>query len=296
MLKMFSSSGGFNRSVLPSALAGSWYPGDSSPLRRMIEQGLASLPAASPPAQAPNLLILPHAGYVYSLSCALHGIREVLQQDFSRVILLAPSHRRHLPNQVCAAAAAGVQTPLGESPLDQEGARQIDRLFSLKFSDDIHLGEHAAQIQYPLIQYALPKAKILPLIIGAMQPEPLRAAAKAIKSVWNEDTLLIISSDFTHYGENFAYRPFSERHQERVREMDLQAFALLQKQDSAAFLAFMAKSGATICGHYALALMLCMLDGDAGLRLLHYCNSADSPAEDSFVCYLSAAAYLPRKN
>ncbi|NMA43017.1 MAG: AmmeMemoRadiSam system protein B [Oligosphaeraceae bacterium] len=295
MMKVFSSGDGFTQSVLPSSLAGRWYPGNSGSLRRMIESGLAALPAAKASSTAVNLLILPHAGYVYSLSCALYGIREIQGQDFSRVIVLAPSHRQHLPNQICAAQAAAIETPLGESKLDQEAAGEIDRLFRLKFSDDIHLGEHAAQIQYPLIQYALPQAKILPLIVGTMQVEPLRAAAKAIKSAWDANTLLLISSDFTHYGDNFGYRPFANRHQEQVRKMDLQAFALLQKQEPDAFMDFLAKSGATICGHYALALMLYMLDADAGLRLLHYCNSADNPRDNNFVCYLAAAGYLPRE-
>lgn len=292
---MSKNCDGVSTVVLESTLASSWYPGSKAQLLSMIEDALQAVPEASSAAEKRNLLILPHAGYVYSLATAAHGLKTILGQSFKRVLLLAPSHRAWLPNQLAAPGADAVQTPLGQIPLDRKGIRELADKFSVTLSDAIHQQEHAAQIQYPLLQVALQDFCLLPVIVGNLEPKSLDQAATALAPLWDAETLLLISSDFTHYGESFQFAPFSKDAEASVRQLDLGAFALLQKQDRRGFLKYLQQSGATICGHYPLALMLSMLKGDAGLSLLHYSNSLDGSRQaDSFVCYLAAAGYDKR--
>ncbi len=282
-------------SVLESTLAGSWYPAGATQLRTIIEQRLAELPPAKQPSQRRNILILPHAGYVYSLPTAVYGIQAIQGQSFKRVLLLAPSHRAWLPGQLSAPEADAVRTPLGDIPLDTAGIRELSSNFPVILSDAIHQQEHAAQILYPLLQYALKDFCVLPVIVGSLQPDALERAATALARLWDADTLLLISSDFTHYGEDFQFTPFPKDPAGSVRRLDLGAFELLQKQDRAGFMDYLEQSGATICGQYPLALMLEMLKGDAGLTLLHYSNSLEqNRVADHFVCYLAAAGWDAR--
>ncbi len=281
--------------VLESTLAGSWYPGEAEPLQAVIKKKLAELPQLKQPLERRNILILPHAGYAYSLGTAVYGIQTIQGQSFKRVLLLAPSHRAWLPNQLAVPEAEAVKTPLGNLPLDKEGIRALARCFPLVLSDSIHQQEHAVQIQYPLLQVTLTDFCLLPVIVGSLKPEALDQAAAALAPLWDTDTLLVISSDFTHYGEDFQFAPFPEDSEQSVRQLDLAAFELLQKQDRQGFLDYLEQSGATICGQYPLALMLSMLEGDAGLTLLHYSNSLEKNRKaGSFVCYLAAAGWDER--
>ncbi|MFA6930360.1 MAG: AmmeMemoRadiSam system protein B [Lentisphaeria bacterium] len=283
------------RSILESTLAGSWYPASAEELRGVIREKLDEIPASEKPGTCRNILILPHAGYAYSLSTAVYGVRELLGQVFKRVLLLAPSHRAWLPNQLAAPEAEAVATPLGEIPLDVAGIREIARHFSVLLSDSIHQQEHAAQIQYPLLQYALSDFRLIPLIVGSLDAAAMERATAAIAPLWDAETLLLISSDFTHYGKDFQYTPFSEQAEQEVRKLDLAAFEWIHKQDRRGFLDYLERTGATICGQYPLALMLAMLDQPAGLTLLHYSNSlADSRKADNFVCYLAASGHCTR--
>lgn len=284
-----------HRRVLESTLAGSWYPASAVQLRAIIEKKLAELPPMEKMADRRNILILPHAGYAYSLPTSIYGIQAIQGQSFKRVLLLAPSHRSWLPDQLAAPEAAAVRTPLGDIPLDTDGIRKLAGNFPVVLSDALHQQEHATQIQYPLLQVALQDFCLLPVIVGSLKSDALDQAAKALAPLWDSDTLLLISSDFTHYGEDFQFTPFPGEQEEKVRQLDLGAFELLQKQDRTGFLNYLEQSGATICGQYPLALMLSMLKGEAGLTLLHYSNSlAQNRKADSFVCYLAAAGWNER--
>ncbi|MDD3155681.1 MAG: hypothetical protein PHS41_12525, partial [Victivallaceae bacterium] len=63
---MNNRSGTFSQTssaaILPSSLAGTWYPADAENLRTVIFEAQAEQPAPSEEAATPNLLLLPHAG------------------------------------------------------------------------------------------------------------------------------------------------------------------------------------------------------------------------------------------
>ena len=91
--------------IRPAAVAGTFYPADPHRLREVV----AGLLAAQAPAGVdviPRLLIVPHAGYVYSGRTAgkLYGL---LREDPPRrIILLAPNHRVSLVQVALSGAAA----------------------------------------------------------------------------------------------------------------------------------------------------------------------------------------------
>ena len=311
--------------VLPSSIAGSWYPGTKEALLSRIASYLEALPP--PPSfspgnkeesrggvepscgkrtPVPNILILPHAGYEWSGKTAAYGIRMVEDALFRRVIVLAPSHHAYLRNSLCIPAGDAASTPLGVLPFDREGMdmlvnapeiREGNGECSLLVSDRVHLAEHAAQIQYPFLQYALRRGfEMIPVIVGELDGPALETFAALLRPLLDERTLLVISSDFTHYGADFAYCPFRRDVRNSVEKLDRSAFERIRDGSLVQFLKFMEETGATICGKNPLALMLSLIPPGTEMELLHYATSSDESGDFSrFVCYLSAAGYADWK-
>ncbi|MGE4564323.1 MAG: AmmeMemoRadiSam system protein B [Victivallaceae bacterium] len=283
------SLGARSSRTLASTIAGSWYPGNRTELVERIETHLAS---AEVPAFAANILILPHAGMVYSGAVAAYGIKTILNANFKRVILLAPSHRVWQPDVLIAPEADRVSTPLGEIPVDREALDRLAARFSVLASDAVHAAEHSTQIQYPMLQYALKDFAVLPLIVSSLDRDGVNRAAAALRSLIDAKTLLVVSSDFTHYGADFRFEPFKDDVRHQVRKLDLVAFELIRQRDGDGFTAFIERTGATICGAQPIRLMLATIPEKTEFKLLRYATSADDDGDDSrFVCYLAAAGF-----
>lgn len=279
-------------SCLSSTVAGSWYPGSADELRHMLDQYAERIPDADRHGPTPNILILPHAGYCYSAPTALCGIARIMGAGFHRVIVLAPSHRYGFRDRLVAPESSLVSTPFGAIPLDETALLTLKKGFPVDRSDAVHTEEHAAQIEYPLLQYALKEFRILPLIVSELSADGFRRAATALRRILDSETLLVISSDFTHYGTRFDYTPFRKNAVEEVKKLDLAAFEAIKAVNAEQFEALIRRTGATICGRSAIALLLHLAPSDTRFELLHYANSVGSTADAAdFVCYLCAAGY-----
>lgn len=119
--------------VRPAYCAGTWYPSQPAALTKQVDDLLAR---ASPPEVAgrPIAIISPHAGYRYSAPVAAAGYACLRGQAYTRVIVLAFSHRNagfyqgvDVPRDLTAYA-----TPLGEVPIDRVACDRLlnDPLFS----------------------------------------------------------------------------------------------------------------------------------------------------------------------
>ena len=80
------------RKVRMPAVAGQFYDGNALALRRQLCTAEAALPEKTAGKTASGV-ILPHAGYVFSMPTALRTLREAAGGSFRRAVLLAPSHR-----------------------------------------------------------------------------------------------------------------------------------------------------------------------------------------------------------
>jgi AmmeMemoRadiSam system protein A len=85
----------------------------------------------------------------------------------------------------------------------------------------------------------------------------------------DEETLLVASSDFTHFGPNYGYRPFREAVPAKLQELADQAFAPLEEADFDGFVDHLEKTEDTICGYGPILLLLrtlSMKGGAIGVR------------------------------
>ena len=289
--------------TLQSTLAGGWYPGTERAISERAAQweGAGAADEATPPSST-NVIILPHAGWDYSGRTAWRAVRLVRDARFRRVVILAPSHRAWIENRLVAPESDAVSTPLGEIRIDKDWLNSFELLAPVQRNDRIHLAEHSAQIEFPLLQLALGKDfTIVPLILGAFDPDQMAMCARALSWLMDAETLLVISSDFTHYGDDFEYAPYGtgggEDVRERVASVDAEAFALLAKGDADGFAAYVGRTGATICGRIPLEMALRAFPAGTSLVRLAYATSADQDRDFTrFVCYTAAAGHVEWKD
>lgn len=183
-------------SIRNPAVAGTFYPGDPATLRAEVQRLLMENPVAAGP--APKALIAPHAGYVYSGPVAARAYSSIASQAdrIRHVILLGPAHRVPLYGLALPSVAA-FRTPLGDVPMDGQAVARITHLPQVSCADLPHRFEHSLEVQLPFLQTQLRHFALVPLVVGRAA---LEEVAEVLEILWGgSDTLIVISSDLSHY-------------------------------------------------------------------------------------------------
>ncbi|MBU8871209.1 MAG: AmmeMemoRadiSam system protein B [Gemmatimonadales bacterium] len=240
-----------------AVLAGSWYPGDPETLATEVDRYLVAVDPSTRPAGRPLLAVVPHAGYTYSGEAAgrLYGH---LRQDCPRtVFILAPNHRAHLKKAALSGAQA-FATPLGEVSVDTRAVRKLAECQAFVLDDSAHAGEHAVEIQLPFLQrlWQDRTPTIVPILVPALNRSQRMEAATALKDLTTDDTLLLVSTDFTHYGPTFGYVPFTADIPTSLERLDSGAILKILATDSQSLIGYGEETGITMCGLHATALAL----------------------------------------
>ncbi|CAM3578324.1 AmmeMemoRadiSam system protein B [Parendozoicomonas haliclonae] len=178
------------------AVAGAFYPANRSALTNELSEYLNQTnPVAG---LVPKVLVVPHAGYIYSGATAAAGYRQLtaLRDTIKRVIVLGPSHR--VPLQGLALPESDVfLTPLGSLEIDQNAKTQLSTLSQVHSSEAAHELEHSLEVQLPFLQTTLDDFTLVPLVVGEASP---LAVAEVLESLWGgEETLIVISTDLSHF-------------------------------------------------------------------------------------------------
>jgi len=91
---------------------------------------------------------------------------------------------------------------------------------------------------------------------------------------------VVVSSDLTHYGAGFGYLPFPSTDARTVREslrrLDGGAMELIAAGDVDGFEAYVARTGATICGRTAIGVFLRARPATGRGERLFYSTSLDA--------------------
>jgi len=273
-------------SVWYSSLAGTWYPSQRHVLREEIEGYLDHVEESGEGDLCG--LVLPHAGYRYSGQTAAYGIKRILGRDFSRVVILGPSHFIPMENRMSAPKAAWYSNPLGRIPLDVEFLELLFESDHMIENSFLHEQEHSVQIEIPLLQVVLEETPIVPIVVGKLDAETTKRIAQTLLDLIDDRTLIVASSDFTHYGPRFDFVPFQTNIPENIRKLDMGAYEKIVERDVSAFKDYCLDTGATICGRDAIGILLAMLRENSATELLHYDTSGNLTGDwENSVSYLS---------
>lgn len=278
--------------TMQAHLSPEWYPTNPAVLRKTCNELDAKATQLYGAHLDPNqirALVVPHAGYAYSGVVAAATYKTVEGAQFSRVIILAPSHHKAFTG-VALPTFEHYGMPQGNVVIDATVVTALSAQKLFKFDDDVFKKEHSVEVQLPFVQHYLKNVSVLPLIIGELTTQQVYAVAKALAPFIDKQTLVIVSTDFTHYGKQFDYTPFGDHVAERIKQLDAILVTAVQQQKLAPFEAIMKETQATVCGRMPLTVLLALCQkkvfGELESRLIAYETSSDAGVAGSSVSYV----------
>ena len=267
--------------VRTPAVSGTFYPDGEKELKSLIHDCFTHPigPGKIPPTNSEQKIygvICPHAGFVYSGPVACHSFYSISSSASKLAIITGPNHYG-IGQSIASMIDASWKTPLGLVEVDSESALELrDGLDILELDSFSHSKEHSIEVQVPMLQETFShEMKILPIsLINQEQKIATKVGSAIAKIAQKKDTLLIGSSDFTHYEENeFAHR------------QDLALIDPILKLDVDEFYKILYERHVTACGFGAIAstMIACKELGATEGKLLKYATSGDVSGDKSSV-------------
>jgi AmmeMemoRadiSam system protein B len=254
------------------AVAGFFYPARGDSLRNLIGT-MVSEPDDRIEAIS---VVSPHAGFQYSgfVAGAVYSAVEIPPN----IIILGPSHRYGASS--FALMRRGVwETPLGEVPLNSALADRLMEAFP-RFTDDreTHISEHSLEVQLPFLQYFRADITLVPICIATHASfDQLKEMGEAISSAvreYNEDILIVASTDMSHYIS-----------QEEAGKKDFMAIEKILRLDARGLYETVIAEDISMCGFQAaVAALVASKELGAGkAELIKYQTSGDISGDYSEV-------------
>ncbi len=292
--------------AMHAQLPAGWYPQEETKLKNRLDylEKEAELKYGSINTN-PRALIVPHAGYSYSgvVAASCFNTLKNSTTTIDRIIIIAPSHAVPFNGIAVPTDIKEYVIATGNIPFDTKSIKSLSKqkpfipsqtLFNNPFKD-----EHSFEIECPFIyKYFSDKISVIPLLVGYLTDKEIKACASILKKYITKNTLIIVSSDFIHYGPQFDYMPFGPTQQatRAIQKLDFTIMQHLFNPSLTDFLKILKQTKATVCGKYPLAILLALLEnkalGAVQPHLIAYSNSQESNPEttESSVSY-GAIAY-----
>lgn len=260
------------------AVAGTFYPEEPAVLRRMLQEYLDQS-GVNPAGSGVRVLLVPHAGYIYSGPTAACAFQRIARSDIERVILLGCSHHYSFEG-ACIYTEGAFETPLGEFPIDETfAARLAERVGN---SDpEPHAQEHALEVELPFLAMTVGIVPIVPVLFGSrFGPSSIRFA-KVLAELSGDRDLVLASSDFSHYLT-----------ESQANAIDRRTIDTLLTKDVQEFVDGVESGRCSVCGLAAVATaMLYSLErGAEEWSLLDYSTSARASGDTSRVVGYAAVS------
>ncbi len=230
-----------NLPVYRPLVAGSFYPGNSNALREMVvgflkgsredngdslissnEAQIGSNETARMNGEVPSILMMPHAGLVFSGQVAGEGYKLVWGRDYETVAVVGVAHRADISGSAIYKAGY-YETPLGKIEIDKEMTEKIveNGEGRVSYLEQEVGAENSIEVQLPFIQTVLPQAKAVLILMGQGGEENIESLARALGKSINKKTLVVISSDLSHYPEYSAANEVDKKTIEAVLSLDV---------------------------------------------------------------------------
>lgn len=253
------------------AVADLFYPADKRDLEAMLNKFLESEKLFDFNNYKIKALIVPHAGYVYSGKVSASAFKQISASNFKNIILVGPSHYLYFKG-VALSPSKYWRTPFGEIELNYP--KNIFKNKNCVLSELAHKQEHCLEVQLPFLQKILKDFKIIPILYGEIN---YRNLANLILDILDTKSLLVISSDLSHY------RSYSE-----ANEIDKEACRLISNLSLELF-----EEKVEACGKIGIsALIKIAQEQKWRVRFLKYLNSGDTyGSKDKVVGYSSFIFY-----
>jgi AmmeMemoRadiSam system protein B len=281
---------------------GQFYESENNALKNQIEDCFCSKfgPGKLSEKRTNNnikAVIVPHAGYFFSGPCAAWAYQEIAEsRNSGTFMIIGPNHNSF----GTAFSGDEWETPFGVVQPQKELIAKLSKATSIKISEPEHRLEHSMEVQIPFLQYIFrdtpDKLRIIPLIVGYhLNYKKIGKQIYSVLTAEKKDIIIIISSDFTHYGPNYDYVPFTDNILDRLSKLDMKAVELITKLDISGFEDYLKTTGITICGFMPILILLSIMQNYSikpMVKLLKYYKSAEVVKDyNNSVSYVSMVFY-----
>jgi len=264
-------------------VAGQFYPESATELARALEEcfrsprGPGDLPAHHrSPERRVRAAIVPHAGYEFSGPIAALAYAQIAsERPPESVLILGVDH--HGAGEGPALSDLPWMTPLGPTPIDAPLRKALTHP-PVQVDEAAHALEHSIEVQLPFLEYVLPHPRFVPLQVPYDTfPELERVGRVVAEAVRGRDTLLIASTDFSHYVPAAT-----------AQRLDRLAIETILSRDPRALYETVAENDISMCGIAPTTVLLTALaDEPLSARLLSWGHSGEAVAMRDVVGYAS---------
>ena len=222
-------------------------------------------------------VVSPHAGYVYSGAVAVAVLSSIKPR--SKYVILGPNHTG-LGAAFSMSKVSSWKTPLGEVAIDEDLREKLLGYSGLIEADDAaHMAEHSIEVQLPILQAMQKEFTFVPIVVASDDLESYRKVGKDIAGAIKElgiqkETVIIASSDMTHYEAD-----------ESVRSKDKAAIEAILELDEEKLLKRVRQMEISMCGYGPTAVMItaAKILGAKKAKLVKYQTSGDTSGDYSSV-------------
>ena len=296
LLSPFSMAASRGYIVRAPAAMGDYYPEDPETLLKNVQDLFAAADSPEDPEAMVGCIASP-APYGLAGSVTAHAFKNLKPGQYDRVIILSAAHMADIENCSVEAVDAFV-TPLGPVPLDEEAMRQIlfSPLFtarSLSYSQKskrppVHEYEYGVEALLPYLQERLHEFKLVPVLVGRLtdaggkfNPSTVDAIARVLRPIITPRTLIVASSSFTHFGNDFSNRPFSDNIIANIEHLDREAFDCVMALDMKCFVKYMDATKNVIDGRHPIEILMKLMPPNTRARILDYAVSAAKTGDEN---------------
>lgn len=267
--------------------AGLFYDDNADRLASRIEvylQAVSQLPRLP---QDPELIIVPHAGYIYSGQTAAYAYALIKGRRYETVVIIGPSHQYGFHG--CSIwPKGGFKTPLGIMPVDEEMSANLIKATGFDFIPEAQAKEHSLEVQIPFLQKVLPGVRIVPVVMGYPTRKVIERLADGLATVLaSKKALVIISTDMSHYLS-----------QAEAQKTDQETINLITGLKVESLLRKVISGENVLCGGAGVCAGLLYLQklGEPKVEILRYADSTEGGGpKNQVVGYMAAAVYLKER-
>ncbi len=263
-------------------VSGQFYEADAGKLSGEIDRML-SLAKIVKNDKNIEVVIAPHAGYIYSGPVAAYSFKAVSQKKYSTIIVIGVSHFVDFEG-ISIWPEGAFETPLGQIPVDADFSKNLmnasDRI---KAYPPAFTREHSLEVELPFLQKTFKDFKLVALLTGRPKFDDCQFLADALdKIIGNrKDILIVISTDMSHYHDD-----------KTARQMDFTALSLVKNLDAAHLWQDMFLKKIEFCGFPGVTTAL-LYAKKRGLEpeILKYGNSGDATGDKTSVVGYGAVVF-----
>lgn len=193
--------------IRESIVEGLFYPSDAEKLQIRVEELLKANPQKR---RDGDYLILPHGGWDYTGDYLAAGFNALPEKSYKRAVIISNVHRE-FTNTVTLPVARYFRLLDKKIKVDLDAIKKVEKVGKkIVKSNTPHMEEHSIETVLPFLNYLYPDIKIVPILLGKSIVSLVRSVSTIIEQLKDDDTLVIVSSNFSSYEKESRSKEFGE--------------------------------------------------------------------------------------